>query len=518
MLLENNTKTEILSKNLILDKEHDSGINSKIYLTNCKLDFLNKKRNSSLFAIEKCWKAKGIEKNEGRIAKAQCQINPHNNNLSSTTNMSKESFLIESKKRFRQEKAQRKSIREKNICNLYAVHNLSFNAEENLTNNLKDKLPKPSQKKTIHPQAKDILKLIKTKNNFITINKIFNSKSKFNPQIGSQAENVRSWSKNLDDKAKAKKEIEFNLTNFNRIDNLKKIFINQLNNNFLNNDKTHHNDTKDFHIFDFENFPCNSVNNFHTNISVLKNEAKSTDINSMQHPHFGSILKELNDKGFSFNAHKNYKEQSKENINRNLNIKKFDDDENIINNFLFDEDLKCDIYEYNFNCDNNLQNLEPKIFKQNQLKNFNKTVDFSFSPNQLRDFSFFEPNVFSNEHIYSERAERIDHFIFLQWQKLQKEKNLLNIKWNEKTKSDPLNYLLNNTDFDFHLNCSLNDYRSLRIISHDKNANENEVGFSNINADLEENIQNFECVFFNCLESFSSKKEWESHYIMHVNP
>lgn len=163
---------------------------------------LRKKRNF-FFKIEKNYGNKFSKRSEKLP-----EIGHHNenfkNNFSSTTNLSKESSGKGYKKKIKREE-ERKKIMEKNLVKLYSINSLR----------MEDK-PKQAYKGTsaLSFGKKDFLNLIKTKNNFITLNKQLSSDINFakinfiNPNFGSD-----SLKLNINKKNKSKNEKQIKIKN-----------------------------------------------------------------------------------------------------------------------------------------------------------------------------------------------------------------------------------------------------------------------------------------------------------------
>lgn len=130
---------------------------------------LRKKRNFH-FKIEKNIEKKSSLRQENSTEAVQPAAELFKNNFSSTTNLSKESSEKANSRKSKKENEIRKIILEKNLFNLYSINNLTAEEKEKLA--CKD--PKISEF-----ARKEYLKQIKTKNNFITLNKHLSSDINF---------------------------------------------------------------------------------------------------------------------------------------------------------------------------------------------------------------------------------------------------------------------------------------------------------------------------------------------------
>jgi hypothetical protein len=160
--------------NITLNMQRDAQLSKKkedlsfLFFTKNKENsesLLRKKRNN-LFKIEKNFENNSILRKEISVEERRTADKI---NLTSTTNLSKESGK-NYKKMHTKENLKRKKIREKNLLKLYSINNSSVEEKFNF---------KKENSNISDLTKRDFLKQIKTKKNFITLNKQLSSNYNF---------------------------------------------------------------------------------------------------------------------------------------------------------------------------------------------------------------------------------------------------------------------------------------------------------------------------------------------------
>lgn len=156
----------------------------------------------------------------------------------------------------------------------------------------------------------------------------------------------------------------------------------------------------------------------------------------------------------------------------------------------------------NQNYFSNNNNLNQNYNRINKDYNFNQTANSKSL--EYRNFTFLNLNLFEKSEVYTERIENIQIF--------------LNKKSNEKS-NDEKNKLLqlkNLIESNMEIREGL-EFEEPLIDSNLDNSrkNTNELQEKSLKY-LEENINEYDCVFSTCCNTFSSKLDWESHYKEHL--